>query len=131
MVRYVSDIARYTEIHITYNILYPWNCRIWQPIGPGGAKIQLLLFWLTDNASQAMCRCEYDQPFSQIHMPNSNSSLVTVIKPKAKKNVYMGIMLSFYILPKYFFNKCSTFFQVLLPYKFQYKVSNPSIMPAS
>jgi hypothetical protein len=78
-----------------------------------------------------MCRCEHDLPLYQIHVPNSDSSLVTDIKPKAKENIYMSIMLLLYNLTKYFFNKCSTFFQVILPYKFQYKVSDPSVTLAS
>ena len=130
MVRSVHEVARYTEMHITYNILISmkllylathWSWRCQKPA----------FTVLTYKVSQAMCRCEHDQPFSQIHMPNSNNSLVTVIKSKAKKNVYMSTMLSFYILPKYFFNKCSTLYQVLLPHKFQYIVSNPSVMLAS
>jgi len=129
MVRYVSDVARYTEIHITFYIHESAVSG-----NPLVLEVPKSSFYCSD--LQTMLH----RPCVDVSMINLSAKFICLTPTvhwllssnlKLKKNVYMSIMLSFYILPKYFFNKCSTFFQVLLPYKFQYKVSNPSIMPAS
>jgi hypothetical protein len=52
--------------------------------------------WLTNNISYIMCEHVHD--LSKFHMLSSSSSLVTVIKPKAKKNFPMAAILLFYII---------------------------------
>jgi hypothetical protein len=70
-----------------------------------------------DNISYRISRCAYDLFPYQIHLSNSNYSLVMAIKSKAKYVLHSAVVLFFSILQKkkYLDTSC-IFFQDLLPY---------------
>jgi hypothetical protein len=53
---------------------------------------------------------------TKFHMSSAIGSLVAAIRLKVRESVWMGAILLFYILQKYYLNKSSILFQVLLLY---------------